>query len=351
MSIDEPVIPPDPDPDRPGRRLPTSHDVALAAGVSQPTVSRALRGDPRVTEATRSRVLVAAERLGYVPSDRGRSLATRRTSRIGVVVEDLDNPFYLELLDVLHERLERAGVRMIVLTPQRDAPERVERLVDGSIDGAILTTTHLDSPLPAQLRARHFPFVLLNRTVDDPGVASCSVDNRLGAIRLAEATLRAGHRDVAAIFGPETTSTGRDREAGIRHVLGEADVALPAARVRRGRFTFAVGYRACTELLAARERPTAMLCANDVVAIGAINAAHALGLRVPEDVSITGFDDIAMAAWEVFRLTTVRQDLRRMAETAADLVLGLVDDPHREPQRIVLPADLIPRATLAPPGG
>lgn len=348
MSIDEPTIPPDPD--LPGR-LPTSHDVALAAGVSQPTVSRALRGDPRVTEATRTRVLVAAERLGYVPSDRGRSLATRRTSRIGVVVEDLDNPFYLELLDVLHERLERAGVRMIVLTPQRNAPERVERLVDGSIDGAILTTTHLDSPIPAQLRARHFPFVLLNRTVDDPGVASCSVDNRLGAIRLAEETLRLGHRDVAAIFGPETTSTGRDREAGIRHVLGEAGVALPETRVRRGRFTFPVGHRACTELLAAGERPTAILCANDVVAIGAINAAHALGLRVPEDVSITGFDDIAMAAWEVFRLTTVRQDLRRMAETAADLVLGLVDDPHGEPQRIVLPADLIPRATLAPPGG
>jgi LacI family transcriptional regulator len=349
MSTEERATPPDPE--RPARRLPTSHDVALAAGVSQPTVSRALRGDPRVTEATRSRVLAAAERLGYVTSDRGRSLATRRTSRIGVVVEDLDNPFYLELLDVLHERLERAGVRMIVLTPQRDAPERVERLVDGSIDGAILTTTHLDSPLPAQLRARHFPFVLLNRTVDDPAVASCSVDNRAGAMRLAEETLRAGHRDVAAIFGPETTSTGRDREAGIRHVLREAGVALPAGRVRRGRFTFAVGHRGCTELIAAPDRPTAVLCANDVVAIGAINAAHALGLRVPDDVSITGFDDIAMAAWEVFRLTTVRQDLRRMAETAADLVLGLVDDPRGEPQRIVLPADLVPRATLAPPGG
>ena len=189
-----------------GRRLPTSHDVALEAGVSQPTVSRALRGDPRVTEATRRRVLQAAERLGYVTSDRGRSLSTRRTSRIGVVVEDLDNPFYLELLDVLHERLERADVRMIVLTPQRNDPERVERLVDGSIDGAILTTTHLDSPLPAQLRTRRFPFVLLNRTVDDPAYASCAVDNRAGAIRLAEETLRAGHRAIAAVFGPETVS-------------------------------------------------------------------------------------------------------------------------------------------------
>ena len=338
-------------PEPEGRRLPTSHDVALEAGVSQPTVSRALRGDPRVTDATRRRVLQAADRLGYVTSDRGRSLSTRRTSRIGVVVEDLDNPFYLELLDVLHERLERADVRMIVLTPQRNDPERVERLVDGSIDGAILTTTHLDSPIPAQLRARRFPFVLLNRTVDDPAYASCAVDNRAGAIRLAEETLRAGHRAIAAVFGPETTSTGRDREAGIRAVLAGAGVPLPAERTRRGRFTFESGHRGCAELLAARDRPTAVLCANDVVAFGAINAARGLGLAVPDDVSITGFDDIAMAAWEVFRLTTVRQDLRRMAETAVDLVLGLVDDPQGEPQQIVLPADLVPRATLAPPGG
>jgi LacI family transcriptional regulator len=345
-----PHSPPPGDAPRP-RQLPTSHDVALEAGVSQPTVSRALRGDPRVTAATRRRVLLAAERLGYVTSDRGRSLATRRTSRIGVVVEDLDNPFYLELLDALHERLERADVRMIVLTPQRDAPERVERLVDGSIDGAILTTTHLDSPLPAQLRDRRFPFVLLNRIVDDEACASCSVDNRRGAIRLTEEMLRVGHRSIAAIFGPETTSTGRDREHGIRAVLAGAGVPLPDERTRRGRFTYESGHRGCTELLARVDRPTAVLCANDVVAIGAINAAHALGLGVPGDVSIAGFDDIAMAAWDVFQLTTVRQDLRRMAETAVDLVLGLVDDPHAEPRRVILPAELVHRRTLAPPRG
>jgi LacI family transcriptional regulator len=331
-----------------GRRLPTSHDVALAAGVSQPTVSRALRDDPRVSDATRRRVLDAAARLGYVPSDRGRSLATRRTRRIGVVVEDLDNPFYLELLDELHDRLERADVRMIVLTPQRNDPERVERLVDGSIDGAILTTTHLDSPLPGQLRERRFPFVLLNRVVDDRAFAACSVENRAGAARLTEELLRLGHRSIAAIFGPETTSTGRDREEGIRAALAGAGVALPDARTRRGRFAFETGHRACAELLADGDRPTAILCANDVVAIGALNAAHGLGLAVPGDVSITGFDDIAMAAWEVFRLTTVRQDLRRMAETAVGLVLELVDAPHGEPRRVVLPAELVHRATLGP---
>jgi LacI family transcriptional regulator len=333
------------------RRPPTSHDVALAAGVSQPTVSRALRGDRSVTDATRHRVLQAAKSLGYVPSDRGRSLATRRTRRIGVVVEDLDNPFYLELLDELHERLERADVRMIVLTPQRNDPERVERLVDGSIDGAILTTTHLDSPLPAQLRERRFPFVLLNRVVDDPAFASCSVDNARGAAALTEKLLGLGHRSIAAIFGPQTTSTGRDREDGIRAALADAAVGLPDARTRRGRFTYETGHRACAELLAPRDRPTAILCANDVVAIGAINAVHGLGLRVPDDVSIAGFDDIAMAAWEVFRLTTVRQDLRRMAETAVGIVLALVDEPHADPERVVLAGELIHRATLAAPPG
>ena len=149
-----------------GGRQPTSHDVARAAGVSQPTVSRALRGDPRVTEATQERVRDAAARLGYVLSDRGRSLATRRTGRIGVVVEDLGNPFYLELLDVLHDRLEREHVRMIVFAPGVRDPERVEHLADGSIDGVVLTTTLLDSRLPAELIRHGFPFVLLNRIVD-----------------------------------------------------------------------------------------------------------------------------------------------------------------------------------------
>ena len=179
--------------------------------MSQPTVSRALRGDPRVTETTRARVAHAAQRLGYVASDRGRSLSTRRTSRVGVVVEDLDNPFYLELLDELHDRLERSDVRMIVFTPRHDDPHGLERLVDGSIDGVVLTTTHLDSPVPGLLRDRGFPFVLLNRIVDDPDVTSCSIDNALGGELAARELLGAGHRDVAAVFGPAETSTSRDR--------------------------------------------------------------------------------------------------------------------------------------------
>jgi LacI family transcriptional regulator len=319
-------------------RPPTSHDVAVAAGVSQPTVSRALRGDPRVAELTRVRVTEAARALGYVPSDRGRSLSTRRTSRIGVVVEEVDNPFYLELLDALQVGLEAAGVRTILLRTRHDD---VDHLVDGSIDGAVLTATHLDAQAPALLQARGLPFVLLNRVLDDGDHPSCSVDNVEGARLLASALHAVGHERVAAVFGPAHTSTGRDRELGAR-----AELALPDARVRRGPFAFATGRDAALELLAGDRatRPTALMCGNDVIALGALDACRILGLRVPGDVSVVGFDDIAMAGWETFRLTTVRQDLRRMAAIAVEMVL----DPASR-RRVVLPPELVRRDTLGPP--
>ncbi len=317
--------------------------------MSQPTVSRALRGDPRVTAATRARVALAAEELGYVASDRGRSLSTRRTSRVGVVVEDLDNPFYLELLDELHDQLERADVRMIVFTPRHDDPEGLARLVDGSIDGVVLTTTFLDSPLPGLLRERGFPFVLLNRIVDDVEADSCTVDNFVGAAAVADAMLDAGHRDIGAIHGPAQTSTGRDREAGFRAALQARGAPLQADLTRRGRFSFADGHRHMLDLLDGERRPSAVFCGNDVIALGALNAALGRGVAVPRELSIVGFDDISITTWEAFRLTTVRQGIRRMGRTAVDLLLARLADPDRPAQRIVLPAELVPRATLGPP--
>jgi LacI family transcriptional regulator len=326
---------------------PTSHDVARAAGVSQPTVSRALRGDARVAPATRERVVAVADALGYVPSDRGRSLSTRRTGRIGVVVEDLGNPFYLELLDVLHDRLEREHARMIVVAPGLRDPERVEYLADGSIDGVVLTTTLLDSPLPGQLLRHGLPFVLLNRVVDDVEGDSCSLDNRAGAAAVATAMLDYGHRDIGAIFGPATTSTGRDREAGFREALAERGAHLDANLTRHGRFSFDDGHASVLELLDGNRQPSAVFCANDVIALGALNAALGRGVAVPGELSLVGFDDIAMTSWEAFRLTTVRQDIRRMGRTAIDLLLARLEDPSRPPQRVVLPAALVHRATLA----
>jgi LacI family transcriptional regulator len=325
---------------------PTSHDVARVAGVSQPTVSRALRDDTQVSPETRQRVRAAAEQLGYVPSRRGRSLATQSTDHIALVVGALDNPFYTDAVNHLHTRLSAIGHRVVVVTDEPYAPPSPDALTDGSIDGVILTTATLDATLPGALAARGVPVVLFNRATDE-GIDACVSENERGAALAAGEIARLGHRRVGAIFGPEDTSTGRDRERGFRAALESARLTLPDSRVRRGSFTFHTGEQALPELLDQRHPPTAVFCANDVIAIGALNAAHRLGLSVPGDVTIIGFDDIPMAAWALFSLTTVRQDLARMADTAVRMLADRIAQPDRPAQRVTVPTTLVHRRTHA----
>ena len=160
-----------------------------------------------------------------------------------------------------------------------------------------------------------------------------------------------GHERVAAIFGPAETTTGRDREQGFRLGLADAGLPLPRQRVRHGSFSFSAGHRALTELLALSLPPTAVLCANDVIALGALNAARVLAVAVPEKLSVFGFDDIAMAGWEAFALTTVRQDLAEMAGSAVRLLLERIADPARPVRRKVVPTTLVRRSSHGRPPG
>jgi len=327
----------------------TSHDVARVAGVSQPTVSRALRGDPRLSEATRKRVLAAAEELRYVPSQRGRSLATRSSGQVAIVVSDLGNPFYLQVLEELDRALHETRLRMLVLTPDENDAVPLDRLVDGSLDGAILTTTVLDSTLPRALSERGFPFVLLNREVDEAPGDVCVVDNHAGATLAARELIGLGHTRIAAIFGPATTSTGRDREAGFRAGLGEAGIPLPAELFRRGPFEFDRGRADAIELLGAR--PTAFFCANDILALGAYNGLASREVRIPEEISLIGFDDVLLAGWDMFQLTTVSQDIHGMVRAATDLLLTRIahEGDRLPPRRVVLTPTMVHRRTHGPP--
>ncbi len=325
----------------------TSHDVARLAGVSQPTVSRALRGDPRVSVTTREKVARAASTLGYVRSEAGRGLVTRASFRVGVVVADLANPFYPHLIGPLHDELGALGYRTMVFTERPDEPIAAEQLLDGAIDGVVLATSTVGSPLPVELARRGLPFVFLNRDSGAPGDASV-VDNALGGALVAARMVELGHRRIAGVFGPSNTSTGRDRELGFRRVLAEAGLDPPPALTRRGPFSFEVGESAMTELLRADVRPTAVFCGNDVVAFGALDAARRAGVSVPEEMSVVGFDDIPMASWEAFRLTTVGHDLRGMAASAARLLVDRIAGGG-PPSRVVLRPRLVERATLTPP--
>jgi LacI family transcriptional regulator len=326
----------------------TGYDVARLAGVTQPTVSRAMRGE-NVSEATRLRVLAAAEQLGYVPSDAGRSLATRRTHRVGVVVADLRNHFYLEVLTSFERRLAEAGFQVTLFRQSGDEDALLSQLSAGGIDGVALTSLTLGSRLPRALRERGLPGVLLNRETDRPDLDVCVSDNVAGSRLAAERLLELGHRRIGAVFGPADTSTGRDRALGFREALAEAGVVLHPDACREVPYTHESGHGALLEILDSPHRPTAVFCANDVLAIGALNAAKRRGISLPEDLTVIGYDDMEMSAWEVFDLTTVRQGTEAMAVTAAELLLRRMEDPGAEVRRVVVPPELVLRSTDGPP--
>lgn len=332
---------------------PTSHDIAREAGVSQSTVSRALRRDQRVDPATAARVIQVAERLGYVPNLSARSLVTRRTRTVAVVVADITNPFYPQLVEALHEQLGRAQYRMILFNERTDArgDGGLEAfLSSGGADGAVFLSVTIDRGVSRKLSSSPVPTVLLNRDADGPQVDRVMADHRGGASQVADLLVRLGHSRIAFIAGPANTSTSRDREAGLAAGLAQHGLSLDPRLRRAGEFTHQSGFQWTSELMGLAHPPTAIFCVNDVVAFGALDAARRLRIDVPGQLSIVGFDDIPMAAWEAFSLTTVRQPLADMARDAARRLIARIEESDdSEPSRVVFPTHLVQRATTASP--
>jgi LacI family transcriptional regulator len=334
------------------RRI-TSRDIAREAGVSQPTVSRALRGDPRVAPATAALVERTARRLGYVPDAAAKTLSTRRTGTVAIVISDITNPFYPELLEALHDELGRAGYRSVLLnerTDLRGADDVGSLLRAGVADGAIVATATLDDRTRQLLRDEAAPIVELVREVDGAPRDAVVADNRGGGVLAAELLAQLGHRRIGVIAGPANASTMRARDAGFADALGRIGLTADPALRRVGDFAHHTGYGACLELLDLPEPPTALFCGNDVIALGALDAARRQRVAVPEALSIVGFDDISLAGWESFRLTTIRQPLADMAhEAARTLIWRIEEGGGQPPRRTVFPTELIQRATTAPP--
>jgi LacI family transcriptional regulator len=328
--------------------LVTSHDVARLAGVSQPTVSRALRDNPKVSEETKQRVRDAAKALGYVPSEAGRALSSGRTRRIGLLLTDLENQFYQYVITPIHRELEAMGYQLVLQTETSDTGQVTERLVANGLQGVLLATTTLDSVLPVRLRDRGVPFVYFNRISTAVESDQVVVDPTDGLKEAAGSLVRFGHRRVAAIFGPRNTSTGERREAALREALEDHGVAISSRYAQHGPFDFESGSAGAHRLLSLAERPTAIVCGNDVVALGALNAARELDIAVPDEVSIIGFDDLPVASWPIVRLTTVAFDLEAMARAAASLLVRRLeagDDPPFE--TVTFSSRLVQRDTLA----
>jgi LacI family transcriptional regulator len=326
----------------------TSHDVARLAGVSQPTVSRALRDSPKVSEETKDRVRRAADALGYVPSETGRALSSGRTHRIGLLLTDLENQFYPHVISPMHHELESLGYQLVLQTESSDSASVSERLLANALDGVLLATTTLDSVLPVRLRDRQVPFVYFNRTSAAVEADSTTVDAASGLAAVADAIVSLGHTRVGAIFGPRNTSTAEQREGALREAFERHGVTIASRLSYRGPFDFDTGYDGARRLLGQPDAPTVLVCGNDVVALGVLNAAKELGVAVPGQLSVVGFDDLPQAGWPLIELTTVAFDLDAMARRAASLLVRRIEHgPGGGFTHEVFPTTLVRRGTLA----
>lgn len=327
----------------------TSRDVARLAGVSQPTVSRALRDNAKVSAETKQRVREAASALGYAPNAIGRALSVGRSTRVGLVVTDLNNQFYSHVIAPMHQELERLGYELVLLTESSETGPVAEHIVANGLCGAVLATTTVDSVLPVRLHDRRVPFVYFNRTSQGVDADSVTVDPEPGVGEMVRAIAEHGHRKVGAIFGPRNTSTGEERESVFRGFFDEHGISLARGDVLHGPFDFETGYVGARTLLDRADPPSLIVCGNDVVALGALNAAAELGVPVPEQVSVVGFDDLPTSRWALVQLSTVAYDLDAMSRKAARLIVSRVEGgPDAPPTAAVLPTRYVARRTLGP---
>lgn len=332
---------------------PTLEAVAAHAGVSRATVSRVVRGTPGVRAEVRERVQRSVAVLGYVPNSAARSLVTRRTEAVGVVIAEpetrvFSDPFFAQQLRGISRELSARHTQLLLmLLEQRADYDRIGRyLLGGHVDGALMFSLHRDDPLPAMARASGLPTVFGGRpgwpgAEQAPGPLYVDNDNRGGARKAVRHLLERGRRRIAVITGPLDQTSAIDRLDGYLDVLGRqsADPAL----IAHGDFTVAGGERAMSELLDRSPRPDAVFASNDLMASGALRSLRSRGLRVPADIAVAGYDDLEPAAWTDPALTTVRQDVQEMGRMMADLLLRLLASPMEPLAPVVTPAQLIVR--------
>jgi LacI family transcriptional regulator len=333
----------------------TIADVAQAAGVSSQTVSRAINDKGEISPETRERILGIARQLGFRPSNIARSLVRQLTTTIGIVIPDITNPFFSEIVRGV-EDAARAHAYNVFLCNTDEAPERelsaLDSLLDKQVDGVILCSPRLEED-ELLARLEEIPYaVLINRPAAETlaHVRSLSFDDRAGACLAVGHLLERGHRRIGFLAGPRRSRSALQRLAGYRDCLASArgrGTPAPGEWVLHCEPDLAGGERACRELLSAQPELTALLCYNDLVAIGAIHAALDSGRRIPEDLSIIGFDDIPLASYVRPPLTTLRTPKREVGAAAMQALVDLMEGQTQAGLPSNFPPELILRSTTA----
>ncbi len=329
-------------------RNPTIKDVAARAGVSKSSVSRVLQGSTLVSDASREAVLRAMDELGYRPNAAARTLVSRRSNTIGVLLTDLHNPFLVEIVDGIEPVAERHGYTVLVVSGKRQTraeASALHKLLELRVDGIVCDATKLDRRALVAA-ARSTPIATLTRTPEAPRVDSVVTDDRAGAALVVEHLVGLGHRHIATVADTQERS-GLDRIRGYEEAMAAHGLAAEA-HVVPADFTERGGRSGGARLFAEGRPVTAVFAANDFSALGVLEAASEAGLDVPGDVSVVGFDDISIAAYHRISLTTIHQPAQTIGEAAVGAVLARIEHPGRPARRLVMEPRLVERGTTGP---
>ncbi|WP_114943098.1 LacI family DNA-binding transcriptional regulator [Microvirga calopogonii] len=344
--------------DRPERegisaRAARIQDVAKLADVSTATVSRALATPERVSPEARARVLEAIAKTGYVPNPAARTLRSQKTYMVLVVLPDLANTFFSKILRGIEETLFEAGYGMIISdldgSPEKEA-HFAAFTAAGRVDGAILLNGHLFGQTregeghPARIT---IPLVALCESIPGADIPQIEIDNRAAASRMTQHLASMGHRKIAYVSGPASNILERERFLGFKDGLTASGLPFDPGLVIPGDYTIETGVMAGQDIVARADRPTAVFCTSDEMAIGLMRTLFSAGLRVPEDISVAGFDDIEFAAVAEPSLTTIRQPRRELGQAAASALIDLLQG-RPSPKRIRLETELVIRDSVAP---
>ena len=330
----------------------TAHDVARLAGVSQSAVSRVFTPGASASKATIAKVRAAAEQLGYRPNPLARAMITGRTRIIGLVVAYLDNQFYPVALERLSRALQARGYHVLVFMAENSTAkvrEVMQELVDYRVDGIVTASVAMTNDLAARMTTLGIPVVNFNRGQDDPRLTDVTSDNIAGARRATDFLIAGGHRRIAHIMGWQGASTGRDRAEGFRQAMAAANLE-PVAMVD-GMYNRDTAAAVARDLCTGPACPDAIFVGNDHMAFAVIDELrHRLGLSVPGAVSVVGYDDVPLAAWPAYDLTTIRQPVNRMVTATVEALLAGIEGKG-SPRKLRIDGPLIVRTSARIPEG
>ncbi|MCG0276475.1 MAG: LacI family transcriptional regulator [Thermosediminibacteraceae bacterium] len=329
--------------------MPTIKDIARLAGVSITTVSRALNGYPDVSEATRQKIKKIAEELNYTPNSIARGLVMKKTNTVGLVVSEIIkpgvyHPFFLEILAGIKAALRRSGYDIILFTVDHESQGKVsyERLCkERKVDGTIVQGLKLSDPYIEQIKSTDIPTVMIDIPILTEKVGYVSSDNVKGAFDAVNYLVQLGHREIGFINGHKDAAVSFERLEGYRKALEHNGIRYDDRYVVYGDYTQQSGAEAFKKLILEVPGITAVFCASDLMAVGALKAAYEIGKKVPEDISIMGFDDIELSTIITPNLTTIRQEKYKMGYKAAELLLSIIKGG--KPRHEVIPHKLVIR--------